>query len=765
MAGFEQFLSSFEQGVAALRRKVDQNDPQRPAVRYQTEPPAASSNEVQIGVGRFSVFQPDDTVSIGLCLNNKTAANVLGIEALRRSVTDLVLQAPQTVFSAWRRIAGDDAVPERFFDRFTLIVEDASPDSCFGLFCLLLRLADIPINVLPRGWVDYVRQWEMGAILIGNSPYEAYGCLHNALVHRTVGHDIARSWLDGLQLLIEALRSGEPPAALSTTFATPQLDTARAFLALEEQAYEESLGHALCVQLSLPMVGTIDRFRLVDAYLAEETIPWGSLKVFARADRIRPFLKSGFTLLAIYRPPAMGEGFDVTISVDPHAGVELSQLWKRLEEKEDEKWGGERPCGNPRKGILGYPGGMRAGGRNAPDQPWYDGGDYTLVAAPRRLPDGRFGSKLNWSEVRETLWEVYQPFRDLKVKVAAPAGVGDPPAAKKLVPLEQTPPVTFPPDARVPTLERARHLLVARWHRPDNTAPTLRVTPTLGRYLAACLDRHEARTGPEEAKTGPVALDKLPNDTSYTLLDLPGGIAVITERGAFVLDAGRHDRLDVGPLESEFCRALRILHRLETTERGTHALLDETRAYFTGKRRDLSQEDLLRRLSLEQVEIALELHKARTAQRTPVAQQFRQALLVRWGISDWLDSISLDIEHIRDVLHSRSELLNSRHIAPFSAAALPLLITVPLYIFLAQELRDRLGWWQVPLFLGFAVLTYLGYRLIEQCLDYFDRQTPSEIGPLAKFTAGRRLARRPLPRDDAGVNPIGSSSGRGLGDG
>jgi hypothetical protein len=36
-------------------------------------------------------------------------------------------------------------------------------------------------------------------------------------------------------------------------------------------------------------------------------------------------------------------------------------------------------------------------------------------------------------------------------------------------------------------------------------------------------------------------------------------------------------------------------------------------------------------------------------------------------------------------LSSRSELLNSRHIAQFSAAALPLLITPPLYIFLVQE--------------------------------------------------------------------------------
>jgi hypothetical protein len=622
MAGFEQFLSSFEEGANVLRRRVQRNDPQRPAVRYQTHPPAAGSDDVQIGVGSFSASQPDVAVNTGICLNNKEAADVLGIEAVRRSVTDLVLHAPWAAFGGWRRIVGEDAAPERFFERFTLIVEDASPDSCFGLFCLLLKLADIPVAALPRGWVDYVRQWEMGALLIGKSAYGSYGCLHNALGHRTVEHDIAKSWCDGLQLLCEGLRCDAPPTALPTEVATPQLDLARAFLAFEEQAYEESLNHALCIQLALSMAGTTGRRRLIDAYFAEETIPLGSLKAFARTDCLRPFLKNGCGLLALHRPIATGEGFDFTISVDPHAGVELSQLWRRLEDKEDEKWGGERPCGNPRKGILGYPGGMRAGGRNAPDQPWYDGGDYALLGAPRKLPDGRLGSKLNWPEVRASLWDVYQPFREVKVQVAPLPGDGAPSAEEKLVILEQAPAATFPADARAPRLERACHLLVAHWHRPDNAAPAFGVTPTLGRYLAACLDRYGARTGP-------VALDEMPGDASYTLLNLPGGIAVITQRGAFLLDSGRHDRLDVEALKEEFRRALCILHRLETTERGTHTLLEETRAYFTGRRRDLSQEDLLRRLSLEQVEIALELHEARTAPRSSAAQQFREALLAR----------------------------------------------------------------------------------------------------------------------------------------
>jgi hypothetical protein len=502
------------------------------------------------------------------------------------------------------------------------------------------------------------------------------------------------------------------PAAVSS----PRIDMARAFLAYEEQAYAESLSHAICIQLSLPMAGARDRYRLVDAYLSEESIPFGSLKVFAHTDRVRPFLKSGFAVLALYRPIATGQGFDFTISVDPHAGVELSALWQRLEDEEEERWGAERPSGNPRPGILGYPGGTRAGGRNAPEEPWYDGRDYTLLAAPRKLKDGRLGSKLTWTGVREALWEVYQPFRDLKVKAGSSALASDSLAGPDLVALEKCPPETLPASSRVGELRQTRHLFVAHWHRPDNSAPAFYVTPTLGRYLAACINRYPTTSGP-------VTLAELPDETSYSVVELPGGVAVITEHGAFLLDAGRHDRVKFAPLNDEFCRALRILHRLETSERGTRALLDQTHSYFRGDRRGLSQEDLLRRLSLEQIELALELHQARTAQLIPEARLFRDALLARWGITDWLGSISGDVERIKDVLNSRSELLHSRHIAWFAAAALPLLFTIPLAAFLIEKLQDWKG--VIGLLAGLIVLNVLLFLGFLKFTAWADRRPPT----------------------------------------
>jgi len=716
MPEFQEFVSSFEPGLVALQRRIEQPSAQRPSVRYEPSAGEADVDEVQIGVGLFPVGHAGALGGAGICLNNKAAGGALRIEPTPPSVTDLVLDAPDEVLETWRRILDGDHAPEQFFGRFTLVVEDASPDSCFGLFCLLLRLAGVPIGAVPRVWIEHVRQWELGVIPIGRSPYEIYGSLHNALVHRTVVHDIARAWLDGLWILCEALSSGDPPHALPAAVSAPRIDMARAFLAYEEQAYAESLSHATCIQLSLPMAGAKDRHRLVDAYLAEESIPLGSLKVFAHTDRVRPFLKSGFAVLALYRPIATGEGFDFTISVDPHAGVELSALWQRLEEEEDKRWGAERPCGNPRQGILGYPGGTRAGGRNAPEEPWYDGRDYTLLAAPRKLKDGRLGSKLTWTDVREALWEVYQPYRQLWVRAGAAALAANHVAAPDLVPFEKCCPETLPANSRVRELQRTRHLFVAQWHRPDNSAPAFRVTPTLGRYLAGCINRYPTASGP-------VTLAELPDETSYSLLELPGGIAVITEHGAFVLDAGRHDQVKFKPLEDEFCRALRILHRLESSERGTRDLLNETHAYFRGDRGELSQEDLLRRLSLEQVELALELHQARTVQAIPEARLFREALLARWGITDWLDSISGDVERIKDVLSSRSELLNSRRIVSFSAAALPLLFTIPLAAFLIDKLHDWRG--AIGLVVGLILLNVLLFLGFLKFSAWADRRPPS----------------------------------------
>lgn len=90
----------------------------------------------------------------------------------------------------------------------------------------------------------------------------------------------------------------------------------------------------------------------------------------------------------------------------------------------DQAEAGPRDCSRPRP-VAGYPGGRRADGGPDPTQPWWDDrGSYTLIAAPRRLPDGEPGSRLTWQRVLETLGDCYRP--DLGLLLGGADGVPRP---------------------------------------------------------------------------------------------------------------------------------------------------------------------------------------------------------------------------------------------------------------------------------------------------------------------------------------------------
>jgi hypothetical protein len=711
MPDLQHFLPLLDQGLEQLQLRIARATPHRPVVDRSPNIREAGRDEVLIGVGNFAAPASGALPGSGICLNNKTAGPALGAGAPFGSVTDLVLRAPPDLAENWRKIVGEDASPDRFFARFTLIVEDASPDSCFGLLCFLMRMRGIANEQILEDWVRYVEDWEKGEIVVGDSIYSAYGCLHNALVHGNIEHDPAGAWLDGLHLMRDALGSGCSPIAVPRSIASATITKARALLTFEEQAYQESLAHATCIQLALPIAGTKStRRRLVDAYLAEEVLPVGSLKAFARTDRVRPSLKNGFTVLAIHRPIATGDGNDFTVSVDTSSGVELRELWLELERLEDARWGPERPCDAPRRQIIGYPDGKRPDQRNAPNQPWYDGGDYSLVAAPRKLADGRLGSRLQWADTCEALWQVYQPFRDLRL-VAGVAAVAltRPPTENELRRPEECFPEALQYDGQEGRFGARPRLFIAGWYRSDNSEPAFNVTPTLCRYLAACI-----RYAPAEA--GSISLARLPAEDSYDVLKLPGGIAVISEFGAFVVDDGNH-LLSLEELTAEFERAHHIRLRIAEGAAEIGRLLDKTQAFLTGRRPDLSEEDLLYRLSKEQIDTALELHRAHAAVTPPAAFQFRQGLLKRWGIEGWLDSLARDIEQIREVLHGKSDLDMARRVAFLHTYGIPVGVAIGIMEFGvgkdAAELRfDGIHWAELGLFVALSLLVFVIMELI-----------------------------------------------------
>jgi hypothetical protein len=115
---------------------------QRPAVRYGPSAGEAVVDEVQIGVGRFLVDRAGEIGGAGICLNNKAAGVALRMEPAPPSVTDLVLDAPDQVFEAWRVIAAGDHAPDGCWSEFCAKVAALRP----GRLWRYAQAGDLPGN-------------------------------------------------------------------------------------------------------------------------------------------------------------------------------------------------------------------------------------------------------------------------------------------------------------------------------------------------------------------------------------------------------------------------------------------------------------------------------------------------------------------------------------------------------------------------------------------------------------------------------------------
>jgi hypothetical protein len=62
-----------------------------------------------------------------------------------------------------------------------------------------MRMVGIAKEAIPEEWVKYIEGWERGDIVVGESIYCAYGCIHNALVHAKSDDDPAGAWIESNQ--------------------------------------------------------------------------------------------------------------------------------------------------------------------------------------------------------------------------------------------------------------------------------------------------------------------------------------------------------------------------------------------------------------------------------------------------------------------------------------------------------------------------------------------------------------------------------------
>ncbi len=625
------------------------DDPCSPRLRVVYDPTkeCAETGEILIGLGFAQAVAGETVDQSGVVLQNKGSAY--------RSLSALLQHVADDQIDHWWHCLGQPATPADL--QATLYVEDASPDTCLGLVLFLARVFGVSQAALPTLWCNYADRWEQGDVRTTGQPFASWGCLHSALAHDFIApqsgaapdaQGIETAFPICLRYLLGLLTLGVIPDQVPEILPLEEHHAARLYLRQEYQDYLHTLTSAECLQLRVPLPGE-RRALLVDAYLTTEVMPSGTRKAFLRNDTEHPWFGQGFTLMALYRPLAEGSGDDLVISVDPSAGVYLRALWQALERLEDERWDDERPRDRPRElksyqvETIGDDGVTQEISYVGPNQPWYDEqGRYTLVAAPKRLADGRLGSRVTWQDVREQLWACYNPAQTLRfIPYDDPTGTDAlPESVRPSLPLHRCP-------ASRDTVGEKR-LRVVGWDA-GNSEP-LALTPTLERYLAACAEA--------EHPAG-VPLDALPDPRSFDFLKLLGGFAVVHGHGVLLIDDWCNERLNVDGCRQEFDQVaarLRSVHEI-----GAEAMaLVERLQHGLAQGRPLPYRDLVWRLPNLRLRLRTTLFRTRAASEDSDVLHFRETLEHRWGLAGQLAELNETLEQLDTLAQNQVELRTNR---------------------------------------------------------------------------------------------------------
>lgn len=595
-----------------------------------------SRGEVYVGIGAW-LDRGAPVAHEGACLNNKSAGARFGWRRDPITVASFVRDAPDALVAQWRdQFSGD---PETAFERAVLVVEDASPDSVLCVIFWLARLAGVAPDALPQRWITALTAWERDGV--APSVTESWTALMSALAHSHFGEDgIAAAWSDALRFTAALLRGGVDPDAV-TPEASPAIlaeaayGRAIAFAMNERQDYLQSLARAVRLELLVPMAGAHGRSLLVDAYFAvESNAPSGVKKIYIRTDTQNTSLGNGHSLMGLYRPGLAGTGNDMTISVDPRSGIALRDLWARLEAAENERWGGARPAGSPRR-IASYPPG------EGYDQPWWDDhGRYTLLGAPKAI-DGAPGSRLSWSDVLEAVWRSYNQLRDVSVfDLGDDGGHGVPKPIEACLPRRVA-------HGAGPT-EAVKHLIAAKWDRSMGHSQTLQFTATVKRHLAALV--MQAGLG----RSGPVPLAGLAEPEDFDYLEIAGGAAIVAREGVFLLDDWRDKDLAIQALSADFASAVALLSACKAFDAEVEALYAVSDAQ--GGLFSSNTGDVLRRITLLRGRIAATFQKADLTEAAPERRALRGAIEQRWGLDGKEAALTGRLKDLQEILETKATL-------------------------------------------------------------------------------------------------------------
>lgn len=668
---WQDFLKDFKHAIEAFRKRPASPPPvvEREGVKGSTEP------LLWVGTGSWSDISKADIV-----LNNKGASQVIERDRVFDSITELVEEWPDELVLGWQAAIGQSTSPTSILTRFRLVVEDASPDSCFGLIFFCARVYGLNLSEVPENWRSYAKRWESGDVLSTGKPEFSFGALHSALYHSYFQDGWHHTWVEALSFIIEALQRSVEPEAIDEPRPWQRLVKAKSLVEFERQAYEDSLNYATTVQLLMPIrdSGTNVRAKLVDAYLVEEHVPLGLLKNFVRTDSINPSMKAGFTLMGMHRPYSQKPSDRYAVSLTPGKGLHLLDLWKELEAREDRAYKELHASANspvhrrndrPRSNMVVYKGGLRDDGVTpAPNDPWYLDNSMTIVAAPYGNEIG-LGTLLSWEDVLDAVWACYQPFR--KLYVESETG--------QQCRMDQCKPIAESDDK---STGQTKKLLFSRWlernmnDNSNNPNAFLRFSPTLYRFLAACVRCAGKRD---------VTIRDLPQVDNFDVIEFNGGFGIVCDQGAYVIDDWRREKLAIEDIKMEFAN---ISARREVTDRVAGDIRDLYDDVENSLSDGLSAEQsakLLNQIASMKIDVGKKWSETIVASFDPGVIQFRHALEKRFGIEGRLEEFYASIDRISTMLNSYIELKTNSRVAWLSIYGFPIVLFASFFSFILDD--------------------------------------------------------------------------------
>lgn len=576
-----------------------------------------------------------------------------------------------------------DRFPEqRPIEQFRFLLDDLSLDTCFSFILWYVRYHQVELPEKYEDWLDYIKQWEQGLVKSTGDPFSSLGCLHSALAqsffyeqdtweenasHKPDQTHFHTGFRSCIRLLIAILLEEEvEPYDIPELDYIPEYQDAVYALQLEYKKYLQSIEYSSLIQLEMPLKG-MDRTVLIDAFIGTENTYIGLLKSFLQHDEKRTWLKSGFRLIALYRPQQKGTKNEMLISVDPGTQISLEKLWNRLQEMEAERQNQEVSWNNHLH-------------------------QHTHLSAPTN------GTTLSWQEVVAELWELYNPANSLLVRPYHPNGeLGE---AK---PIYQCDPV-------ISEEVSGKQLIAVKWDSLQ-TQQIILSSPSIQKYLAVCASRQHTGQLPP--------VHPLPKQSSFDTLSLPCGLAIIHHEGIFLLDDKNNEELNLGDYQAQFLqlltrsKVLTSVHQ-EVLEKITfvQALVKKKRILPYNESAELNSWITEKKLELRDV-----LLRTMQTNIEHSLLQFRESVEKRWGLNTQIQELYESLKELEGILATMSDFRTNRFINLITIYGFPLALFAGLFEVIFQDVGTAgslgLNWSVLGIFFVLSILsiTVIGFVL------------------------------------------------------